>query len=588
MISDPQTATAVILGSALLCQLLGARLRVPSVLFLLLAGLAVGTIIDPDEIYGEILFTGVSFGVAVLLFEGGTSLNWSALDTGKKAVLRLVTIGMIVTWLVGIAASLILIDIDTKIAFLLAAILTVSGPTVIAPLLQVARPREPSGSVLRWEGILIDPVGAGLAIVVLDAIIEDRSLTAILVRILTTFGAGATTGILFALALIGALRARILPDPLHIPVTLAAVVGAFAVANLLRPEAGLLAVTILGMGFANQRNTPAGHITEFNENLGTLVLGVLFVVLGARIDLGEVADGLLPATALAFVLIVVARPLAVLASTIGTEIRAPDRRFLMVLAPRGVVAASVASLFALELEHEEIDPGPLVATVFTVVVVTVAVASVAARAAAHRLRVGTPDPKGVALVGGSPFAFGLARALSGLGVPTLMVGLDEDSAIEAAMDGLLAYQGRLDSPVFHETVMAVGIAKAVALSGTDHLDAYATGRVSEEVGSANIYGLPANTGDRDSAGGHGTRLILPDHCTPELLNSLMDNGTEVEVAEAPWEPKRGWLVVCRVSPAGDVYFTSDGSDAEAGDHLVVIGPSMDSGASVDSAGSIDE
>ncbi len=574
MITDPQTASALILGSALLCQWLGARLRVPSVLFLLLAGVAVGTVVDPDEIFGEILFTGVSFGVAILLFEGGTSLDWSALGSAKNPVLRLVTIGVLVSWVVGMAASLVLIDIDPKIAVLLAAILTVSGPTVIMPLLRVVRPREPSGSVLRWEGILIDPVGAGLAIVVLDAIIEDRSLTAILIRIATTFGAGAATGLIFTAALIGALRARIVPDHLHIPITLGAVIGAFAVANLLRPEAGLLAVTILGMGFANQKNTPAGHITEFNENLGAVVLGVLFVVLGARIDLGEVADGLLPAAALAVVLMVIARPLAVLASTVGTQLRAPDRKFLMVMAPRGVVAAAVASLFAIELEHEEIDPGPLVPTVFTVVVVTVAVASLVARAAAHRLRVGTPDPRGVALVGGSPFAMGLARALSGLGVPTMMIGLNEESASEAAMEGLLVYQGRLDSPVFHETVMAVGIAKAVALSGTDHLDAYATGRVAEEVGSSNIYGLPANeSAFEDESPGHA-RMILPEYCTPELLDVAFGQGASVEVFEAPWVPNDGWLAVCKVLPDHTVTFRTDGTDAVAGEHVVALGPGV--------------
>lgn len=579
VITDPQAVAAVIIGAAVFCQWLGARLRVPSVLFLLMAGLGVGTFVDPDEVFGEILFTGVSFGVAILLFEGGTSLNWKNLGSAKGPVLRLVSIGVLISWLVGLVAILQLVDVETNIAILMAAILTVSGPTVVMPLLQVVRPREPAGSILRWEGILIDPVGASLAIVVLDAILEDRSGGRIALRIATTFGVGAAVGVVVAFVTIGLLRARQIPGHLQIPLTLASIIVAFAVANLLRPEAGLLAVTLLGMAFANQSRTPAAHIAEFNENLGATVLGVLFVVLGARVDLDAVFDNLVPSILIAATLMFIARPLAVLASTLGTDVGPSARKFLMVLAPRGVVAAAVASLFALELDHEGIDPGPLVPTVFTVVVVTVATSSIVAQSAARRLRVSTPDPVGVAIVGGSPFAFGLAKILSGLEVPTLLIGLDEDSAMDAAQEGLLAYQGRLDSEAFTETIAQFGIATGVALSGTDHLDGYATSRLAEVIGADHLYALPGEVGEASP----GTtrllqpRMILPPRFTPELLADLFDSGTSLSVVEPGWEEERGSMMVCRVNPSTGVTFTHNPATAVEGDSLIILGPGLPPG-----------
>ncbi|MEZ5244894.1 MAG: cation:proton antiporter [Acidimicrobiales bacterium] len=573
MITDPQTAVAVIAGAAIGCQMLGARLRVPSVLFLLVAGMGLGTVMDPDEIFGELLFTGVSFGVAILLFEGGTGLHWKSLGTARQPVLRLVTIGVAVSWAVGTVFTLLLFDVDTDIAVLMAAILTVSGPTVIAPLLRVVRPREPAGSVLKWEGILIDPIGASLAIGVLDAIVEERSVGRILLRLLSTFGAGAVVGAIVALVLVGALRSRLVADRLHVPLTLAAVLGAFATANLLRPEAGLLAVTLLGMAFANQQFIPAARITEFNENLGTTVLGVLFIVLGARVDLDVVVDGLIPSVLLAAVLMVLARPLAVVASTIGTQLGRADRGFLMVMAPRGVVAAAVASLFAIELDHEGIDPGPLVPTVFTVVVTTVVVTSVLARGVARRLRVAKPEPSGVAIVGGSPFAIELAERLTEAGVVTLLLGLDEEEADRAAALGLLAFQGRLDGHAFDEAIAAIGVGTGVVLSGTDHLDAFSAKRLAEEIGSANVFGLAAleTLSEPGTTQTVNPRLVLPEHLNAERLSELYAQGASLVVVDGPLdEGEDDSELVCVIDAAGRVHFAGRSVALGENERAIVI------------------
>ncbi|MDW3221157.1 MAG: sodium:proton antiporter [Acidimicrobiales bacterium] len=576
MVTDPLEALAIVLVLAAACQWAADRIRIPSVLLLLVAGVSLSPVIDPDEVFGEdLLFAGIGLGVAILLFEGGTSLRWRRLHTGRSTVIRLVTIGAAIAWAAGAVVSGLVLDIDTELAVLLGAILIVSGPTVVIPLLRVVRPREPTRSVLRWEGIVIDPIGAALAIVVLDAIIEDRAGSAIVARVLTTFGAGLAVGLLVSLALIVLLRRQLVADHLQVAVTLAAVVGSYAAANTVRPEAGLLAVTVLGMAFANQRAAPAAHIAAFNEHLGTSVLGVLFLVLGARVELAEVTEYLVPSLVIVAVLVLIARPLSVLASTLGSDVGPRDRLFLMTLAPRGVVAAAVASLFAHELDHAGVDPGPLVPVVFTVVTGTVLIAGTTARLLASRLRVAEPDPSGVALIGGGEFGIAIADALNRLHVPTLHVGLSEHEAERAAAVGQLAFRGRMDTEEFAEAVEAVGIAHVLALSGTDHLDAFATTRLAEIVGSANIYGL--DDPDLDAEAGVAQtvapRPVLPVGYTSERLSEAVRNGAQVRITGPKRARGDGWLTVCRVGPQGTVGFDPD-ADEKAGEVEVQVGPGM--------------
>ena len=574
MIEEPLHAIGVILGVAIGCQWLAERLRVPSVLLLLIAGVATGSIVDPDELLGHLLFPLVSLGVGILLFEGGLSLRWRQLGAATQPVVRIVTLGVLVTWVVGALGAKLILDLPTNIAVLLGAILTVSGPTVVIPLVRAVRPREPSASVLRWEGILIDPVGATLAIVVLDTILEDRSAGGVALLVFTTIASGLVIGLLAGVVLIEALRRHLISDHLQIPVTLAAVVGAFAGADAIRPEAGLVATTVLGLVVANQRRTSASHIYEFNENLGSIVLGVLFVILGARIELDTVVDEIPGALALLALLILVARPLAVLAATTGTSTGWRDRSFVTLMAPRGVVAASVSSLFALELEEHGIDPGPLVQVTFIIVVGSVALAAATARSAARWLHVAQPDPTGVALIGGDRFALDLGELLAAERVSVLLVGLDDDQADAAAERGLLTYRGRLDAEDLIEATKAVGVGAAVALSGTDHLDAYGITRLAEAVGRANVYRLGYDgEGDDEGSSEVTARLVLPNRFTPNLIEDLLAEGKRLEVVPAD-EIQSGWVAICAVTTDGRVRFDVDETHRGEGDRLVVLGPDL--------------
>ena len=490
-------AAIVVLGVG--AQLLASRLRIPSVLLLLLVGGLAGPVVgvvDPDELFGDLLFPAVGLAVGILLFEGGLGLRFADLERhGRGPIIRLITIGVLVTWVIGGVAAYFLIDVDRNAAVLIGAILVVSGPTVVLPLLRFARVREPVNGILRWEGIFIDPVGATLAIVVLDAVIEEEGAMASLERILTTTASGTAAGLVGAGVITLLFHRHWVPDHLHNPFTLAMVVAAYAGADLVLPEAGLFATTVMGVALANQRWAPIAHIREFEENLGSLILAGLFIVLGARIDPDQFLEFLPEAVALALVLIVVARPAAVYLSTVGSGLSFVERAYLVCLSPRGIVAAAVSALFALELDEAGQPVEALVPVTFVVIVVTVLFSGVAARVGAKRFRVARPEPRGVAFIGGPDWVVELAEWLSDREVPTLVVTTDPLEALEASSRGVLTYTGKVDSEDLLLAMDSVGVRVAIAVSRFQELNTLCIERSADAIGRANVYYLPRTEED---------------------------------------------------------------------------------------------
>ncbi len=473
-------------------QWLANRLRIPGVLLLLTAGILVGPVFDiiqPEEDFGgEVLFPVVGLAVGLLLFEGGLGLKIDRLTEGRSVILRLVTVGALVTWLIGWGATALLFDVSTSAAALIGAILVVSGPTVVIPLLHLARPREPTGSILRWEGIVIDPVGATLAIVVLDATLENSNPGAAALDIGITLGAGAVAGAVVAGLALLALYKHWVPDHLLNPALLAAAIVSYAAANLIAPEAGLMATTMLGLILANQHLVPNHHITAFSEDVGHLILGTLFILLGALVNLDDLLDVLPRAAILIAILVFVARPIAVWLSTIGSGMRLNDRQFLSWMAPRGIVAASVATVFSNTLIEEGAEPIPeLVPIVFATVIVTVALYGLTATWVAKKTRVAKIEPNGIALVSNNRFAVALADQLAAAEVPVLIISTSATVQHEALNHGLLAYDRPLDSHDLDLTLDGVGIARAVIITDDENFAALAAHHLAEHLGRANLF-----------------------------------------------------------------------------------------------------
>lgn len=493
-------------------QWLAWRLHLPSILFLLAGGVLVGPVLGllkPEELFGPLLHPLVSLAVAVILFEGGLTLELKELRQIGRVLFRLATVGVACTWLLATLGAHGLAGLSWPLAILFGAIMTVTGPTVIQPLLWHVRPKGNIGPVAKWEGILADVIGATLAVLIFHAQVdgltfEDGAASHTMWGLLKTLGTGALLGLLGALVLGIPLRRRLLPDPLQAPFVLAAVLGTFALSDYLSHESGLLAVTIMGFVLANMRGTQIGHIVEFKETLRTLLLSSLFVVLAAGLRLEELRATSLGSLAFVAFLIFVVRPAAVLLSTLGTGLTRKEVIFLAWFAPRGVVCAAVASLFGALLAdpaytngHPIPEAAGMATLAFLVIICTVTVYGLTAKPLARYLGLAEADPQGCLLVGAGPFASQLAHVLTGVDFRVVLVDTNRKAISDAKLAGLTAIWGSILSEDAHDRVPREGLGRLLALTPNDEVNNLCSMHFQESFGRASVFQLPAGGAARN-------------------------------------------------------------------------------------------
>tara|TARA_R110002072_G_scaffold19443_48_gene72161 strand:+ start:12555 stop:14342 length:1788 start_codon:yes stop_codon:yes gene_type:complete len=485
-------------------QWLAWRLHLPSILVLLLVGLAAGPMtgwVDPDLMLGNLLQPLVSLAVAVILFEGGSTLDLRELKTIGGAVLRLCTIGVLVTWTLATVAGMILADLPLELAILLGAILTVTGPTVVGPLLNHVRPKGDIGPVLKWEGIVADVIGATLAVLVLHAIADtgpDSGAGSVVVGVLKTSAIGAVVGFLGAYALVIPLQRHAIPDHLQSPVTLGFVLGVFALADHLQAEAGLLAVTLMGVVMSNQRRVSVRHIVEFKENLRVLLISALFLVLAARVELDDL-KALTPGSfAFLAALIFIVRPAATAVSLWKAGFSRQEQIFAGWMAPRGVVAAAVAALFATRLEGIVEGAEALPSLAFLVIIGTVLVYGLTASPLARRLGLSEEDPRGCLLVGGGPFGEALARTLQAQDIRVVIADTNRKRIARLRLEGLRAVWVDVVADHAVERIPMGGLGRMLAMTPNDEVNRLATMNFVEFFGRAGVFQLTAG-GNEDGA-----------------------------------------------------------------------------------------
>lgn len=525
---------AAIPAAGIACLWLTSLLRIPAILLLLPVGMLAGPVtgfIEPENLFGEPLFPAVTLAVAVLLFEGGLGLRFDELRGARDVVVRLVSIGTALTFVIGATAAILLFDAPTETALVLGAVLVVSGPTVVGPILALVRPREPVGGVLRWEGITVDPVGATLAIVVVEVVTSDANGVHGALDVALTAVSGIAVGVGFAFGLSLAIRRHLVPDGLQAVVAFGVLLLAFLVAEELLPEGGLFAATALGVALANQRRVTVAHIANFNETLGQVLLAVLFVVLGANVELDALRDVLLPALALAAVLVVVARPLVVAVSTWRSALGARDRAFMAWLAPRGIVAAAVGSVFAGRLADAGIDSTILAPAAFVVILATVALYGLTARPVAKALGVAKPAHRGLALLGAPDWAVELTAQLRARDVPVLVVTTDRAEADAVRAAGGEIFEGRLDLEGLEAAVESAGVRQVLAAGGSEELRELGLERLALLVGRANIFVVPAR-----ADGGEQRRGRV------ETVRARQAFADEVDLSLIGERRSRGWTV----------------------------------------------
>lgn len=524
-------ALVIVLGVC--AQWLAWRLRLPSILLLLAFGFLAGPIsgaLNPDAVFGSLLFPIVSISVAVILYEGGLTLALADLPKVGGVVGKLVTIGVVVTLLLTTVAAHFVLKMDWPLAFLLGAVLSVTGPTVIIPLVRHVRPRGKLGAIAKWEGIIIDPIGAMLAVLVFEIIaatqLQDATRHAAL-SVLYTLLVGGGFGV-FAAGLMAILFSRhAVPDYLDNAVSLMLVIGAFTVANAIQPESGLFAVTIMGFVLANQKTVDVRHIIDFKENLRVLLISTLFILLAARLSLAELTSVSLAGLVFVAILIVVVRPAAVWLSTLGSGLSWKERVFLAWMAPRGIVAAAVASVLVVRLEAVHPEAGSLVTYTLMVIVGTVAVYGLTAGPLARRLGLADPDPQGVLFVGAHFWARQIAEVLKREGVRVQMVDTNRSNVVAARMADLPTYFGSVLSEHTLTEIDLDGIGYMCAVTPNDAINALAGRMFHGPFGRANTYQLPVmkeHAGAKPLAVGMHGRLLFDKEATYPALAAKVAGG----------------------------------------------------------------
>ncbi|HMB92839.1 MAG TPA: cation:proton antiporter [Rhodothermales bacterium] len=540
--------SVIVLGIS--AQWIAWRFKMPSILLLLIFGFVAGPItgwLPPSSLQGDWLFAFVSLSIGVILFEGGLSLRLSELREVGKAVFNLITIGVLVTWaLVGLAAYYIA-GFNLGLSILIGAILTVTGPTVVIPLLRHVRPSGRVGAVAKWEGITIDPVGAILAVLVLETIlllnqtgetgsVGEAAFHAVEGLLLTIF-ISVGISVIGATLLILLLYRRLVPDYLQNAVALMIVVGTFALSNVLQEESGLLEVTLMGIIMANQKWVPVRRIMEFKENLQVLLIASLFILLSARLELS--ALDYIDTNALIFlgVLILVIRPIAVAISSLGTRLEWREQAFLAWLAPRGIVAAAVASLFAFRLQPiYPSEAGALVPIVFLVIVGTVAVYGLTISPLARYLKLAHPNPQGVLFLGAHPWAQQIAVALHKLEFKVLVIDSNTKNIEQARRKGLPAEVANALSESTVDDLDLGGIGRFIALTPNDEINSLAALNFTEVFESTSVFQLAARPESRQEQGEElpqhlRGRPLFGESTTFATFNDRFRSGGEVATLE---------------------------------------------------------
>ena len=445
--NNPALTLAFAMAFGMIAQVLARHLRIPGIVLLLGTGLLLGPdalgIVHPSSL-GDALPFIVGFAVAVILFEGGMNLRINRIRREGKTIRQLITTGALVTALGGTVTAKIFLGWDWRISLLFGVIVIVTGPTVITPLLRRLKLRRSVSTVLEAEGVLLDAIGAVIAVVALEIALSPSGLSFLkgLFHIITRLIVGSAIGAVGGFLLAFLLRFRnLVPEGLENVFTLSLVFALFQGANSISPESGIVAVTVAGLVVGNMKTHVHRELREFEEQMTVLLIGMLFILLAADVRLIEVTElgwgGIITVT----ILVCVLRPLNVYIGTMGSNLNLRQKALLSWIAPRGIVAAAVASLFALELEKHGVDGSQLRAMVFSLIAVTVLLSGLTGSLAAQFLGLKRPENVGWVILSANNLSRSLAKVLIESGEEVICIDQNPKACRRAEEEGIKVIYG---------------------------------------------------------------------------------------------------------------------------------------------------
>ena len=471
-------------------QWIAWRINKPAIALMLIAGVIAGPVtglIDPQRDFGALQQPIIKLAVAVILFEGGLSLNFRELRHAGTAVLRLILIGVPVGWVLGTLAAHYAAGLPLGISALFGGILVVTGPTVIGPMLRTLRVPNRVRDTLKWEGIVNDPIGALLAVAIFAYITyigPNRDVVAIGFDVAAATLVAAGLGALLGYAMTTAFRRGYIPEYLKAPVVLVAVIAGFVAADLIKHETGLITVTIMGVVMANRETQSTNALKHFKEDLAVLLISGVFIILSATLDWGVIQRFQARFVIFLLLLLFVVRPLTVLASLMFSSMPWRERLFIAWIAPRGIVAIAVTGLFALRLEDFGMrGADTLVPLAFSVVVATIFAHGFSATWLAKRLGIDKGKGDGVLLVGANPFTTAFGVALRDLGLKVTVADTAKFALRAVRKKELEVHQGDILDEAMQDSIDMLQFQQVIAATDSDSYNALVCADLGPEMGT---------------------------------------------------------------------------------------------------------
>ncbi|MDX1333341.1 MAG: sodium:proton antiporter, partial [Robiginitalea sp.] len=543
---------------------------------------------------GELLYHFVSLAISVILFEGGLTLKRSEVSNLGPVISKLITLGTVVTFFgAGIAAHFIF-DLSWKISFLFSSLIIVTGPTVITPILRNIPLKKDVSAVLKWEGILIDPIGALVAVLVFEFISvgEDQEYTK---TALIEFGKillfGFTFGFTFAHALAFAIKKNLIPHYLLNVASLSVVLLVYIESDVLANESGLLAVVIMGLVMGNMNLPNLKELLYFKESLSVLLISILFILLAANINLEDMQLIYTWRTALLLAIIVfLIRPFMVFLSTKGSNLNVSEKLFIGWVGPRGIVAAGIASLFGSKLIARG-EPGAEYITplVFTVVLGTVLLNATTARPFAKLVGVFLEKSEGILIVGSSAVSRLIGKYLQRNNRHVVLIDNNQSNIEKAKKLGLEAFTADIYSDTLTDNIELNDVGYLIAMTGNSDINKYAINKFRDQFGENGSFRIVDSDEMNDPENAQRPGLFLYTHDFVKLMDAVRKNPVihEEEIKDAAHfqelygKTKADDDIVSLFikSPDGELHiiptFTRENKEFSEGHKLVYMGRAMD-------------
>ncbi len=477
-------------------QWLAWRFKLPAIVLLTVSGLLAGPVLgwmNPSQDLGDLLAPIIKLGVAVILFEGGLSLRFHEFRQAASGVTRLVTLAVALSFPLGAAAAHYIGGLSWPVAWVFGAIIVVTGPTVIIPLLRQARLRRRAASYLKWEAIINDPTGALLAVVIFEYLTIEGGIT------LTDMAQRLGLGLAIAAALgIGAayllglgFRRGLVPEYLKGPIALAGALGVYVLANYELSEAGLLAATLFGVTLGNMRLPSIDEMRRFKEYIALLLVSAVFILLTADLKPGILLELNWRSLALLLTVLFVLRPLSIFTATIGAKMTWQERTLLAWIAPRGIVAAAVAGVFGPALTEQGFAGAQLLLPlVFALILVTVLAHGLSIGWLSRRLDLSATGSHGVLMVGANPWSTGLAKALMDKKIPVMVVDSSWHRLRVARLAGVKTFYGEILAEASEQRLEFNDYGLLFAATDNDAYNALVCSHFGAEMGRTHVYQLP--------------------------------------------------------------------------------------------------